>query len=180
MDDYNRSIKLAPNDRVALRRRALLWIDKEEFQYAIDDLSTVLTNAPTDESSLLHRGWSYLKLHQYDEAVADLERAIKLGPKDPRCLTILAWLLATCPDPKFRDGKRAVQLATASQRPAKDLQGAYLDILAAAHAENGDFEAAVRTQQEAIEVETDKTMLTGFRERLSLYKSKKPYRLPMD
>jgi len=180
LEDYNASIKLAPNESLALRNRGLLWIDREQYKKAIDDFSAVLRLVPDDVDATMRRGWSYLKLHQYDKAAADLERSAKLAPDDHRCVGILAWLLSTCPDPKYRDGKRAVQLATASLQLAKDRDAGGFDILAAAYAEVGDFGAAAKAQQQAIEMETDKVMLAGYRERLSLYKSKRPYRLSKD
>jgi tetratricopeptide (TPR) repeat protein/serine/threonine protein kinase len=60
----------------------------------------------------LNRGAAYLKRGQYDRAIADFSRLIKLDPKNAQGHNDLAWLLATCPDAKFRDPKRAVQLAS--------------------------------------------------------------------
>jgi len=46
-----------------------------------------------------------------DEAIACYRKAIELDPKFAGSYNGIAWLLATCPDPKFRDPKRAVELA---------------------------------------------------------------------
>jgi TPR repeat protein len=91
----------------------------------------------------------------------------------------LAWLLATSPEPGLRDGERAVTLA----EPVAitfDSWG-YLDTLAAAWAERGDFTEAVRTQQRAIklaEPEADPATLAALRERLKRFEAKQPYREP--
>jgi hypothetical protein len=42
----------------------------------------------------------------------DLYTAIQLGPDDESGYRALAWLLATCPDKKVRQGRRAIDLAT--------------------------------------------------------------------
>lgn len=61
---------------------------------------------------------------------------------------MLAWIRATHPDPALRDGAAALELAMRVVALAPDPD--FLDTLAAAHAEVGDFESAVRVQREAL------------------------------
>jgi hypothetical protein len=72
------------------------------------------------------------------------------APDSPRMLDELAWLFATYPDSRSRDGAEAVRLA----EHACDLTGrkipALLDTLAAAYAEAGDFSRAISTAEEAL------------------------------
>ena len=68
----------------------------------------------------------------------------------------------------------AVAAATAACELAAWKDGGKLDTLAAAHAEAGDFEKAVKYQKQAIEL--DKPNEKEYRERLALYEAKKPYR----
>lgn len=51
-----------------------------------------------------------------------------------------------------------------------------LDTLAAADAEAGDFDSAVKWQAKAIALETDPKEKADFAARLALYKDRKPYR----
>ena len=53
-----------------------------------------------------------------------------------------AWLLATCPDPKFRDAPRAVTLAQRAVELAPD-DGHCWNTLGVAHYRAGDWKAAV-------------------------------------
>lgn len=62
-----------------------------------------------------------------------------------------AWMLATCPDARFRDGKKAVMLATATIA-ALGRKAGYVGTLAAAHAELGDFPRAVALQEESLQL----------------------------
>jgi hypothetical protein len=48
--------------------------------------------------------------------------------------------------------------------------------LAAAYAENGQFDQAVRTQKEAMVLITSETALKDYRSRLDLYEANEPYR----
>ncbi len=90
-------------------------------------------------------------------------------------LNELAWLLATCPDDKYRDAKRSVELATKACELTGWRQWNNLDTLAAAYAETGNFTEAVKWQEKALE------LVPGQRKpeiahRLELYKSGTPYR----
>jgi TPR repeat protein len=60
-----------------------------------------------------------------------------------------AWFLATSPEAKDRDGREAVRLAERAVRQRRDCNT--LDTLAAAYAEDGQFEKAVEAQKESIQ-----------------------------
>jgi serine/threonine-protein kinase len=89
----------------------------------------------------------------------------------------LARLLATCPDDKVRDGKRAVECATTACERSGWNDPYCLDTLAAAYAEAGQFEEAVRYQTRALDDPALKgDVRTAAQQRLELYRQKKPFR----
>ena len=98
-------------------------------------------------------------------------------------LNSLAWLLSTCQDSKYRDGKIAVFYAEKACNLAerKD-EHPYLATLAAAYAESGNYEKAVEIQEQAIlRLETGPPeQIQVYREEyflhLNQYKENKPYR----
>jgi hypothetical protein len=61
-----------------------------------------------------------------------------------------AWDLATQPDPTLRNGQVAVDLMEQLLASPANRIPPYIDTLAAAYAEVGNYEQAVRTQREAI------------------------------
>jgi hypothetical protein len=87
-----------------------------------------------------------------------------------------ASIMASCSEATYRDGKRAVELATCACELTDWNRSAYLDTLAAAYAETGDFDAAVRWQLRAIEFLSDERQKDNYRRRLVLYQAGKPYR----
>jgi tetratricopeptide (TPR) repeat protein len=102
---------------------------------------------------------------------------IKAQPTSVPDYNSLARFLATCPDDKSRDGKRAIEYATTACERTGWKNPLYLDTLAAAYASAGVFEEAVRYQTRALE---DPVFAARFgpaaRQRLELYRQKKPFR----
>ena len=88
----------------------------------------------------------------------------------------VAWDLATNPDPKLRDGQRAVELAENAVAAENRKNPQILDTLAAAYAEIGKFTNAVRVEQEAMALLKDEPAKMDFAVRLDLYRSNIPCR----
>lgn len=113
----------------------------------------------------------------FDGALTDFNETLKIDPSHAGAQIDLALLMGTCPDEKLRDGKHAVEYATKACKKVNWKGANWLDILAAAYAESGDFDKAVEWQQKAIEQAAPKDM-AEFESRLKLYQNKKPYRQP--
>ena len=89
-----------------------------------------------------------------------------------------ATIMASCPESKYRDGKGAVESATRACELSDWRRPDYLSTLAAAYAENGDFDAAIRRQTRATEMLPDERQKDAFRSGLALYQANNPYREP--
>ncbi|MBT1443822.1 sel1 repeat family protein [Shewanella sp. JM162201] len=90
-----------------------------------------------------------------------------------------AWILATCPEARYRNGNKALGIALKLlESNANDPTN--LDNLAAAYAELGDFSKAVDSQERAIAaLENSKQAdikADEFYQRLKRYQQGKPYR----
>jgi hypothetical protein len=69
-----------------------------------------------------------------------------------RALRERAWFQATSPDPTFRNGQQAIKDAKAPCSIAEWKDENTIDTLAAAYAETGDFDSAVRYAAQALAV----------------------------
>jgi tetratricopeptide (TPR) repeat protein len=133
--------------------------------------------------STYERGLALQRRGRLAEALPLFRQAIRLDPDLAGALNHLAWLEATHPDAKLRDGPEAVRLAERACR-AMEIGGREwrpsgvaadcLDTLAAAYAEVGRFDDAIKTVRRAIEMVDRYDYWT----RLDLYKAKRPYREP--
>jgi HEAT repeat protein len=122
-----------------------------------------------------------LRKIDFDKAQKYYENAIQRQPKNANAHRNLAWLFASCPDAKWRNGKSAVEHATKACELTGWKTPSCLGALAAASAEKGDFESAVRNQQKSLEIslstngEQDPEIPLA-RARLELYQAHKPFR----
>ena len=110
----------------------------------------------------------------YNQAIRDYNEAIRLDSKSP-AWNQRAWLQATCPDEKYRDGKKAVADATRACELTSWKDATNLDTLAAAYAESENFDEAVKWQEQAIAFASPAIKAT-FESRIVLYRDGKPYR----
>ena len=114
----------------------------------------------------------------YVKAIKYYEKAIEKDPEFGCAYNSLAWLQATCPESRYRDGKKAVVNAKkgcelVDHGDASHYAG-HLDTLACAYAEEGDYSKAIKNIRKAIDlVRSDERQ--QYKDRLKLIKAKKPY-----
>ena len=119
-------------------------------------------------------------LGRVGKAAAEYHAALKINPDDVAACGNLAWIRATCPDPRYRDGVEAVPLAQRTVQLAPD-DPACLDTLAAAYAETGRFADAAATADQAMKLaarQGNAALAASLRQRLALYQAGKPFREP--
>lgn len=175
--DYDETIRLEPRYALAFHNRGVAWVLKKEYDKGVKDFDHAIQLDPKYPQSFRERGLAYSNLKEYAKALADYEAALGLNPKYAAVLADQAWLLATCPNERYRDGKKAVEAA----RKACELNdwkvASQLSTLAAAQAEAGDFKEAVHWQNKALEIpEYAKRNGDKARQRLKLYEAGTPYR----
>lgn len=162
------------------RGRAYQWY-KEEQAKAAADFTEALRLDPNLEMVHYRRAQAFNSLKEYEKAAADFKVALKRDPNYPNLLCAYAWQLATCPDAKFRDGKLALELAQKANKKFGGAVADHVEALAAAYAENGQLEDAVRSQKKAIELfstqaKANPELKTAMQARLAEYETGKPFR----
>jgi tetratricopeptide (TPR) repeat protein len=152
---------------------------------AIGDFTKLIElQQPTNSGAYFWRARAYFEAGKYKDARSDFEEIIRLNPTNSFGYLELAWCLATCPDASFRNGKEALELAQkgcALETNQDDCAYA----LAVASAEVGNFDDAVRNQNQTIRYLrrlADKSGIDGYakalarqKEILELFEQHKPY-----
>jgi protein O-mannosyl-transferase len=92
-----------------------------------------------------------VNLKKTREAMAEFAAAVLIQPDYPDALDRLAWILSTDENPDFRNGTEAVKMAERACALTENKDPAKLKTLAAAYAETGQFEEAIRTIKKAID-----------------------------
>jgi tetratricopeptide (TPR) repeat protein len=173
-------------DFLAYNSRAAIWYAKGDLGRAIKDLDESIKlsirlnkSAQVIAATYAARANFWTKIRNYGKAIQDYDEVLRLNPNELPSYNTLAWLLATCSQQTFRDGGKAIKLATRACELSSWKSGAHLDTLAAAYAEVGQFDTAIRYQGQALQ---DPTYAGGrgdvLRQRLELYKQNRPYRQP--
>lgn len=178
---YQAAVAAKPEHAGAWTGLGLLLARVGKLPEALDALERAVAIQPQNAETQLRAGLVASSLQRAAVAGRHLREAARLRPDWPPPLNALAWLLATHPDPQARNGEEAVKLA----RRACGLSGfqnlVYLDVLAAALAEAGNFVEAEAASNKAIAVADSSGRAAAIGElssRLELYRAQKPFRQP--
>ncbi len=173
--DYNQMIRLKPRDSLAYTSRGHTYYRLQNIRSAMRDYSRAIRLDPKNAEAHTHRGDAYGDQGRFTQAANDYRTAIRVNPNYGRAYHSAAWLMATCPDQRYRNARLAVDAA----KKAIELDGhddyRYVSALAAALANAGDFEEAAELQAEVIE-RAPKEFVERHKSRLALYQQEQPYR----
>lgn len=156
----------------ALTNRGVAYHQIGENDKALQDYTWAIEDDPNWGTAYIDRGDLYMQRGECVKAAADFEKAVKVSIASLRApaLNDEAWLYTTCPDPAFRNPRKAIDLAKASIK-LKD-GPSIRDTLAVAFAAAGQFDDAVREETAAIRL-ADKTTtpdrLVQFKAKLETY-----------
>ena len=175
VNDYSQAIRVAPRLPVSYNNRGVAYAEAKKYDLAIRDYDQAIQLSQSAPVTFANRGTAKIGTGDYQGAKVDLEKALELAPMIPDANNALAWFLSTCPEDSLRDGARAVELAEQANEPTEHKNWTFVDTLAAAHAEAGDFDAAVEWASKALELAPQRDKATC-QEHLELFQSKQPLR----
>jgi tetratricopeptide (TPR) repeat protein len=176
LEVFNRAIEVDPKSAEAHEARSVYFLSHGKHDKALEDLDEAVRLDPTTASHLRVRARVFFERGEFTRSLADLDGATRLEPSDPEGQQGRAWILATCPDAKIRNGAQAVASATRACELTSWKVPHTLTTLAAAYSESGNFAAAVEWQQKALDLVSDRSaQKPEYQRLLARYMAKKPY-----
>ena len=178
--DFDRALAINPRYVDAYSNRCLTWIRREHYDRAVADCSQALAINPRSAKSLYNRGFARDRQGDPVGALGDYVQALTVNPDYIEVYNNIAWILATSPERRLRDGRRAVALAEKAAAHTPDVN--FMDTLAAAYAEAGRYDEAVAMENRVISMLAANGAageLGPHVERLSLFEEGRPYRDPV-
>jgi tetratricopeptide (TPR) repeat protein len=146
---------------------------------AIGYLEQALELYPEHLNAVYNLGMALWASGRTREAVERYRQALQMKPDWGVAANSLAWILATDSNDQIRNGQEAVRWALVACEGKGDQNPEYLDTLAAAYAEAGQFDHAVQTAQKCIKLSDpgkDSALREEVGRRLRLYQEQKPFR----
>jgi len=177
---YERLVAVQPFEVQGLRSLALAQTGAGRLADAARSFRRALEIAPRDVATRRAFAGALIALRRYGEAQGQLKEILLLDPTKPGPAMELAWLLATCPDSRHRDGAQALRLAEGVDRAFQGRRWDVLEVLAAAQAEVGRFDQAVATAERALAVARgagQEALAVRLPQALAGYRAGRPYRL---
>ena len=109
--EYRELLKISPRDAEAYCNLGLALASAGRLDEAAAEYREAIKIDPNEAVAHGALGIALASVGRLDEAVAEYESALKINPNDAIAQRNLAWIRATHPDPRFRDGAEALTLA---------------------------------------------------------------------
>lgn len=181
IEHSQKALQIDPNQAVAHSALGLALLQKKgRLDEALAHLQKALEITP-GAAAHSNLGVALMQMGRVDEALAHYSAAIEIDPNAVDAQSNMAWALATWPEARIRDGKKAVELA---ERVDSLTQGQNVRVsitLAAAYAEAGRFADAVKTAQRALQLalaQGNTARVNSIRAQIELYQSGSLFRDP--
>jgi serine/threonine-protein kinase len=116
---------------------------------AIAELGQALTLDPMFSLAHSNLGMALLAKRDHKGAIAEFRLALELDEKNPHALNNLAWILATCANPRLRDPRRAIDLAKRAVALLPENRGNW-NTLGVAYYRHGNWEWAVEALEKSM------------------------------
>lgn len=181
MASVESAITLRPDDARAHSQRGDVFREKREWEKAMNEYDEASRLSPKLVWAWRGRALVFAGKGDFANALSTFRHALDVCSGDSSVMNNLAWFLAVCPDAAFRNGKEAVIDANAACQQSKWNNANYIDTLAAAYAEAGDFDQAVNFEGFALQM--NNSLLSHremAQERLKLYQRHQPYHEPRE
>ena len=184
IEAFGQGLRLSPKADYLLQGRARAYYGKGDFEGAIKDYSDLIrhsdkadqTAKDDKEEAFCALGDIYSDKKEYPKAFANFNEVLQIDPRNFNAYNGRAWIQATAPQTDLRNGKEALKDATQACKLTNWENPNFIDTLATATAETGDFEGAIRWELYAQSLPNQPVdVAEEIKEDLALFQAHKPY-----
>lgn len=176
---YQQAMREDPKYLPAYKDLAALYQRLKKNSQAIDVLLQLVRLLPNEPVLRVNLAVMLGQEKRPAQAIEQYRAALRIRPDFVLAANNLAWILATHPNEQFRDGEESLRLAKQACDATKNSIPGFLDTLAAAYAELGQYEDAIRALKAATTVAQQRNemeFVAASKGRLDLYLQGRPYR----
>lgn len=177
VEDYTHAIRLNPAHGPSYEYRGESLCKLGKKPEALADFNEAIRLNPDSIRLYNRRAMFHYFNGDYSKAIRDHMEALKREPNHGVTFNYLAWIWSTAPDPKVRNGRRAIECATRACELTEWQSPGFVDTLAAAHAELGQWTEACKWAAKAVELAADDASHDEYAARLELYENRRPLRV---
>jgi len=175
---FLRALDFHPDNPNVHNNLGVTLLEQRKFREAVEALNKALEIYPEHINARYNLGLALWSLGKTEPAVQEYRKILSVKPNWAIPANSIAWILATDRNKKLRNGDESVQWALIACKNDGGKNPEYLDTLAAAYAEAGRFEEAVRTARKSLNLARsagDADLAEEVEKRLQLYKAKKAF-----
>jgi tetratricopeptide (TPR) repeat protein len=176
---FRKALEIDPDLAEAHHNLGITLVKLGRLEAALPHLRRMVELKPYIVDAHVTLATSLEQLGKIRQAQASYRGALREKPDLWQAANNLAWSLATSPRPKLRDGAESLRWATRAAELTGHANPGVLDTLAAAHAETGDFDAAIAVAEKAVEMAREAgqpELVAQLEGRLQLYRVGWPFR----
>jgi tetratricopeptide (TPR) repeat protein len=149
-EDYTKALELNPSDNQILSGRAHAAFMKQDYEAALADYAEAARLMPTDADVITDFADALQYVQNWKEAANSYRKALEIDPNHTRALENVAWMMATCPEPKYRNAASAIKAIRRAMEKSGQESAKSWDTLAAAHAAFQNWPTAQSAIEKAI------------------------------
>lgn len=170
------AIRLDPKLPLAHDVRGRIFAARKDDEQADREFKEAERLEPDHVLDILQGAYAFERRRDYKLAELEFREVAERFPRSSKAHNAIAWFLATCPEAQRRNGKEAVHFATLACELSQWNDSAVLDTLAAAYAETGDFDRAVKFVKQALSRNPDDDERKELEAHLTAFQHRQPWR----
>ena len=174
-----KALELDPHLPKVHHNIAMILLRQGELDQAIAHLQKELQVNPASAEAHNDLGIVWSQQGRIDQAINEWQKTLELQPGNLNAYCNLVWVFATFPDDAIRSGAKAVALGERALQLSGEKDPRIYRLLAAAYAENHQFDKAIETAQRGSELATKQgnyAAANALESNIDLYRKSLPLR----